>query len=130
MTNNEEKVKTVQSYIAGFPEDTQKVLKKMRSAIRKAVPRGEEVISYGIPCVKFAGRYVIYFAGWKSHVSVYPIPKGSPAFQKAIAPFVAGRGTLKFSLREPVPYTLITEVARFRLAQSKVESLYGKKTVR
>lgn len=69
-----------------------------------------EDISYGIPVFKLNDRYVIYFAGYSKHVSVYPVPGGSEAFEKMIAPYVKGRGTLQFKLSEPIPYNLIREV--------------------
>ena len=38
--------KSVDEYIATHPEDVQAILQRVRSIIRKAVPRAEEVISY------------------------------------------------------------------------------------
>src|SRR5262245_7818829 len=63
---------TIAKYIAGFPRPVQLVLKRVRSSIRKALPQGEESISYGIPTYKLNGRPVIYFAGLRQHYSVYP----------------------------------------------------------
>ncbi|WP_280308754.1 hypothetical protein [Nocardia neocaledoniensis] len=51
-------------------------------------------------------------AGWKAHVSIYPVPDGDEAFERA----VAGPGTLKFPLGEPIPYDLIAQIA-VRLAE-------------
>jgi uncharacterized protein YdhG (YjbR/CyaY superfamily) len=59
--------KSVDEYIASQPEAVQGVLECVRSAIRKAVPGAEEVISYKIPTYKLRGSAVIYFAGWKQH---------------------------------------------------------------
>ncbi|MFC4127043.1 hypothetical protein [Nocardia rhizosphaerae] len=39
------------------------------------------------------GRAFLNFAGWKAHVSVYPVPEGDEAFERAVAPYVSGRGT-------------------------------------
>ena len=41
--------KFIDSYIAPFPPKTRAVLKKVRAVARKAAPRAEERISYGIP---------------------------------------------------------------------------------
>ena len=38
-------VKSVEEYIATFPETTQKVLQQLRGTIRKALPGAEEVMS-------------------------------------------------------------------------------------
>lgn len=37
--------KSVDEYIATFPEDTQAILQRLRRTIRKAVPGAEEMIS-------------------------------------------------------------------------------------
>ena len=63
---------SVDQYIAAQPAPVQPALRRLRGIIRKAVPRAEEVISYQIPAYKLPGATVIYFAGWKQHVSLYP----------------------------------------------------------
>ena len=64
--------KNVPDYIASHPPAVQRALKRVRSAIRKGMPKAEEVISYQIPAYKVDGRAVLYFAGWKAHYSLYP----------------------------------------------------------
>ena len=106
-----EKFETVDEYIDSFPEEVQTVLQKVRRTIRKAVPKGEETISYQIPTVKLHGKYVVYFSGWKNHISVYPLPSGDDAFERDIAPYKSGKGTAKFPLSKPIPYDLIERMA-------------------
>ena len=38
--------KNIDAYIAGFPNDVQQILEKIRKTIRKAAPDAEETISY------------------------------------------------------------------------------------
>ena len=101
------KYETVDEYIASFPPDVQAKLEDVRGAMRKAAPGTEEAISYGIPTFTLDGRYLIYFAGWKHHISIYPIPEGDEALQRDLAPFKAAKGTLRFPLDEPLPLELI-----------------------
>ena len=108
---------TVDEYLASFPPEVRRVLEDVRTAIRAAVPGTEERISYGIPTFSLDGRYVVYFSGWKRHVSVYPIPDGDPELARAIKPFRAGKGTLKFALDQPMPIGLIQRVAARLLEQ-------------
>ncbi len=61
---------SVGDYLASQPPAAQRALKRVRSAIRKAMPAAEEVISYQIPAYKLNGRAVLYFAGWKAHYSL------------------------------------------------------------
>ena len=71
------KFATVDEYIASFPEDVRSTLEAVRATMRDAAPGTEEGISYGIPTLKLEGKYVAYFSGWKEHLSVYPIPRGT-----------------------------------------------------
>ncbi len=64
---------TVDDYIAGFPKNVQQILKRIRSTIRKAAPRAEESITYRVPTYKLNGARLIYFAGFKSHIGLYPV---------------------------------------------------------
>ena len=104
--------RTVDAYIAGFPKDVQAVLRRVRTTIMAATPKAQGAISYGIPAFKLNDRYFVSFAGWKKHVSVYPVPAGDAAFRKKIAGYQGGRGTLRFPLDEPIPYALIARAAK------------------
>ena len=106
--------KSVDEYIATHPPDAQAVLQRVRSAIRKAVPGAEEAISYQIPTYKRHGRYVVYFAGWKRHYSLYPASSHLiAAFEDDLAPYEIEKGTIRFPLSGPVPVRLIARIARF-----------------
>jgi uncharacterized protein YdhG (YjbR/CyaY superfamily) len=105
------KFATLDEYIGSFPADVQAVLEKTRRRIRSALPAAQEVIRYDIPTFRVNGKNVVHFAGWKHHISVYPIPAGDEAFQREIDPYRAGKGTLRFPLDQPIPYNLIGRVA-------------------
>jgi uncharacterized protein YdhG (YjbR/CyaY superfamily) len=61
---------------------------------------------------------LIYFAGWKHHISIYPIPVGDDAFNQEVAPYIAGKGTLKFTIDKPVPLKLITKIVKLKVAEN------------
>ena len=110
----------VDDYIASFPEDVQAVLEQVRDVIHQAVPGAGEKISYKIPAITLEGRYVVYFAGWKHHVSLYPVPAGDAAFQDEIAPFRVSTGTVHFPLDKPIPYDLIGRMAGYLATEKSV----------
>ncbi len=87
------------------------------------MPGAVETISYGIPCLKLDERYLIYFAGWKNHISLYPIPSGTPAYRKKISKYVGGKGTIKFHLTENIPLDIVEDTVRL-LLKDKKGSLY------
>jgi uncharacterized protein YdhG (YjbR/CyaY superfamily) len=122
--------KSVDEYIATHPENVQGILKRVRSTIRKAVPRAEETISYQIPAYKLQGAAVIYFAGWKEHYSLYPASdRMVKAFKEELAPYKISKGTIRFPLSEPVPVKLIEGVAKFR-AKEAAERVKAKAAVK
>ena len=107
--------KSVDEYIASQPEAVQGTLKQVRSAILKAVPGAEEVISYKIPTYKLPSGPVLYFGGWKRHYSLYPATgRVVAAFKNELASYEVSKGTIRFPLFLPVPVKLIGRIAKFR----------------
>lgn len=111
--------KSMDEYIGTFPDAIQKILQELRETIKATAPEAEETISYNIPTFKMNGKSLIYFAGWKNHISLYPIPVGGEAFNKQIAKYVEGKGTLKFPIDKPLPLKLITKIVKLKLAKNK-----------
>ena len=74
------KVSTIDDYIADFPVDVQALLTQMRTTIKKAAPKAEEAISYGMPTFKVHGN-LVHFAAAKNHIGFYPAPSGIVAFE-------------------------------------------------
>jgi uncharacterized protein YdhG (YjbR/CyaY superfamily) len=106
---------TVSSYIAAQPKAAQPALRRVRSAIRKALPGAEETISYKIPTYKVGGKAALFFAGWKEHYSLYPVGDALMlAMGREIGPYKVAKGTLRFPLAEPVQTKLIERIARLR----------------
>jgi uncharacterized protein YdhG (YjbR/CyaY superfamily) len=108
-------IESVDEYIAAQPEAAQQALELVRTAIRKAVPKAEESITYKMPTYKMHGERLIYFAGWKQHYSLYPATKRLIATLKNdLKPYEVVKSTVRFSLAEPVPAKLIERIAKFR----------------
>jgi uncharacterized protein YdhG (YjbR/CyaY superfamily) len=106
---------SIDAYIATFPADVQEKLQALRSAVRSAAPDTTESISYGIPTYKLKKAVVIYFAGWKQHLAVYPTLAGDEALQRELAPYRESKGSLHFPLDQPLPLDLIQRAVKARL---------------
>lgn len=100
----------IEEYIKTFPPAIQTTLENIRRVIQRTAPEASETISYGIPTYKLTGKRLVYFAGWKHHISLYPTPAGDAAFQQKIAPYKKAKSTLHFPLDQPIPYELVAEV--------------------
>jgi len=108
---------TIDDYVASFPLDVQKVLSEIRHTMHAAAPGAGETISYNIPTLTLNGRSLVYFAGWKGHVSVYPIPEGDHDYETTLAPYRSGASTAKFGLGKPVPLDLIARITKLLAEQ-------------
>lgn len=127
MKTNQKTVKDIDDYIARFPVEVQKILKKIRALIKEAVPTAEEKISYQIPTFTLNGNYLIYFAAFKNHVSLYPAPRGAEQFKKELAAYEGGKGTVQFPLDEPIPYGLIKRIVKFKVKENSEKAKEKKK---
>ena len=114
---NTNKPNNVDEYIAGFPGDIQTILEQVRTAIRKAAPKAEEVISYQMPAFKLHGM-LVYFAGYKNHIGFYPTSSGIKAFTKELSVYKGAKGSVQFPLDKPLPLGLITQIVKFRVAEN------------
>lgn len=111
--------KDINHYIFTFPQETQLILERVRKTIKEVAPRAEEVISYQIPCFKLKGRYLIYFAGFKDHISIYPAPRGEEEFKEELSKYKGGKGTVQFPLEKEIPFDLIKRIVKFKLKQNE-----------
>ncbi|HSW37711.1 MAG TPA: DUF1801 domain-containing protein [Candidatus Saccharimonadales bacterium] len=88
-------------------------LERIRQIVRKLVPEAEEVISYGMPAFKYKNKYFIFFAAFKNHMSVFP---GAPVKLKdKLKGYKLRKGTIQFTLDNPLPEALIKELVQSRL---------------
>lgn len=107
------------AYIADFPEQIQEILQEIRATIEQATPEAEETISYKMPTFNLNGHYLVYFAGYKKYISLYPVPVGDPEFDEEISAYQVGKGTVQFPLDRPIPYQLITKIVKIRMRENK-----------
>ena len=106
----------VDAYIAGFPPAVRARLAKVRRAVRAAAPGATEGMSYRIPAYR-QHNIIVYFAGFRKHLSVFPPVRGNPALEKAVAKYANAKGNLRFPHDAPLPLPLISRVARHQARQ-------------
>ena len=107
----------IDDYIAGFPEDVQQLLSRMRMASKEAAPAATEAISYGIPTFKLNGN-LVHFAAFKNHISFFPTSSGIAAFKKELSGYKGSRGTVQFPFGQPLPLGLVCRIVKFRVKES------------
>ncbi|MBW8361259.1 MAG: DUF1801 domain-containing protein [Kaistella sp.] len=104
----------VDRYITLFPEQVQEILSEIRTVILKEVPDAEEKISYGMPGYYLNAKPLVYFAAYKNHIGFYATPTGHEKFEKQLAVYKQGKGSVQFPLDNEIPYKLIAEIVKFR----------------
>lgn len=110
--------KSIDQYIAAVPEPARTMLKKMRVAIRSALPpEATEVISYRIPAFKLK-KVLVWFAAFKDHCSLFPTAAVIDEFRDELQMYTISKGTIQFPFDKPLPETLIKKLVRARLNQS------------
>jgi uncharacterized protein YdhG (YjbR/CyaY superfamily) len=118
--------RNIDEYIAGFTPDVQAILERIRATIASAAPDAQEKISYRMPAF-FQGGVLVYFAAFKNHIGFYPPVKGDSGLEQAISLYAGEKGNLRFPLDQPIPYHLITKIARLRMKQNSAKAAAKKK---
>jgi len=99
----------IDDYLAALTPARREQFERVRRIVRSIVPDAEETISYGIPAFEHRGKYLIYFAAFKDHLSVYPTVGAVEATKGT-------KGTFRFSERDPVPEEVVKAIVAHRLA--------------
>lgn len=103
---------SVEEYISRIPAPARSAFNELRELIRDTLPNAQEVVSYGIIGYKIDDKRArVYISGWNDHVAIYPIPHDT-ALQSQLTPFIRGKGTIWFSLDDPLPRSLIVAVVK------------------
>ena len=112
----------VRAYIAALPPDSRRIIKMIRETIIVAAPGASEHFSYGIPGFRFHGKPLMWYAGWKQHVGMYPM---TATIKRANAAGLKGyevsKGAVRFPLTKPPSTALIKQLVKARLAEIRKE---------
>ena len=107
----------VDAYIAARPDEQRPLLQALREQVARAAPEAEESIAYGMPAFRLDGRFLLSYAGWKRHCTVYPIDDALLERHAAqVAGFTSTKGGLHFSAAHPLPEALVEDLVSARVA--------------
>ena len=120
MEVNKPKFKTTDEYIEQFSPEIQELLTKVKNVIKEAVPEATEKISYQMPTYYLHGN-LVHFAAYKQHIGFYPTPGGVEAFKDQLTSFKTSKGAIQFPLDQPLPFELISEMAKYRASESRAK---------
>jgi uncharacterized protein YdhG (YjbR/CyaY superfamily) len=109
---------TVDEYLEAAPEPHRSTLAQLRASLREILPWATETISYGMPAIEVEGKAVAGYAHFNNHCSYFP-HSGSvlPELADELETYEWSKGTLRFSVDEPLRQDLITRLVAVRMEQ-------------
>src|SRR5436190_16089629 len=117
---------SVDDYLSALPEDQRVALERLRKTIRVAAPQATEKISYAMPAFEEEGRFLVSYAAFKDHCSLYPASTAvMEALGDVLKPYFSGKGTLRFRVDDPIPTALVTKIVRVRLQENAARKPSG-----
>ncbi len=110
----------VDAYLAAQPPEQRELLWALRARVAALAPEADETISYAMPAFKLGDRFLLSFAGWKHHCSIYAIHDELLAkYAPELRGYATTKGSLHFSRAQPLPDRLVDEFVRERVATIK-----------
>jgi uncharacterized protein YdhG (YjbR/CyaY superfamily) len=109
---------SIDDYIRQFPKEVQDILQNRRKVIKESAPDAVEKISYQMPAFSMHGN-LVYFAANKNHIGFYPTSSGITAFKHKLTDYKSSKGAVQFPKDQPLPYDLISEIVKFRVAENR-----------
>ena len=109
----------IDDFLKDLPAPEQQALQHVRELVQQTVPDAEEVITYSMPGFKYAGKYLLSFAAFKDHLSVFPGGETIDMLQDRLTSFKTFKGTIQFTAQNPLPDDLIIDIAKERVQEIK-----------
>ncbi|MBS1751246.1 MAG: DUF1801 domain-containing protein [Bacteroidetes bacterium] len=107
---------TVDEYISSFEGRTKLLLEELRTVIRMAAPKTEELISYNMPAIK-QHSVLVYYAGYEKHIGFYPTGGPVQVFKNELTKYKTSKGAIQFSLDKPIPKLLVKKIVKYRISE-------------
>lgn len=110
--------KAVELKLRRMPQPQQKTLRELRKTILEIVPQAQEVISYGFPGYKVAGKVICGFDAFKNHCSYFPHSSlVIPVLAEELSAYRTSKGAIQFPIDKPLPRKLVKKLIFTRMKQ-------------
>jgi len=114
--------KNVGEYIASAPKEARTKLREVRAAVKSAVPKAEEGISWGVPFYKYRGL-LAGFAALKNHVLFGLAFTLQGADRKILEKkgYVTGKKTVRIKFDQKVPTAAIRQMLKAKAKMNEAK---------
>jgi uncharacterized protein YdhG (YjbR/CyaY superfamily) len=107
----------VDAYLGALPPEQRDLLQALRERVAALAPEAVDTISYGMPAFKLRDHFLLSYAGWKGHCSIYAIPDELLSkYEDELRDNTRTKGGLHFSREHPLPGALVDDFVRARAA--------------
>lgn len=109
--------KSIDEYIATFPNNVRDKLEEVRKIIHEAAPEAKEIISYQIPCFEQNGS-ILYFSAFTAHISIAAPPPTFEIFKNDLKDYKTSKSVFQIPFDQKIPAALITKIAKYRMKEN------------
>ena len=107
----------MKAYLASLAPDARRYLQQIRRVVREIAPDAVESFSYRMPGYRLHDRVFLYYAGFKDHVSLFPMTADiRKAHATALEGYKTSAGTVQFPLDRPLALSLVKRLIKTRTA--------------
>ena len=111
---------SVEEYLSQVPDEARAALEDLRARIRAIVPDATETISYQMPTFKLRGRFLVSYAAFKNHCSLFPASEAMlEVYGEELKPYFSGKGTIRFTTEKPLPAALVKKIVKMRIEENE-----------
>lgn len=105
-------------YFAGLDAPVGAAFRHIRDLATDLVPGVQEGMSYGMPALVHRGRPLIALRAATGHLSLFPFSTAAvDAVRDRLPPARLSKGTIRFTLDDPLPDEIVRDVVRSRATE-------------
>jgi uncharacterized protein YdhG (YjbR/CyaY superfamily) len=93
-----------------FSQKDQEVLNGIRAYAHTLFPDLDETISYGMPTLKYNGKYLFAFSAFRDHLSLFPGAGPIEILKDELSSYKTSKGTIQFTLENQIPKKLLKQI--------------------
>lgn len=107
----------VDAYLAALPAGQRDLLEQLRQRVAALAPKAIETIAYAMPAFRLDDHFLVSYAGWKRHCTLYPVGDDLLAkYADQLRGYGRSKSSLHFTSAQPLPDGLVEDVVIARVA--------------
>lgn len=106
------RMSVIDDLLADVPAEHRRELERIRAIIQSVCPEADEVMTYGMPGFKYKGKYLIAFANFKDHMSLFPGTEPIEKLSDELKTYKTSKGTVQFMLENNLSDELVRQLVR------------------